>query len=337
MAMVDFANVLVFGESDGQTLSQMTFQLLGIGRRIADASGQELHLFVLGAEAKEGAEEGIFCGADKVYMATHPLLEHYTADAYLLAMEQIISMERPDIVLFGQNDKGMDLAPRLAFRLKTSICLDCIDLQIDEGTKSLKQVKPVFGGKAECHYYAKGTKPQIVTIRDRAFEPAVNDESRTGEFLRIPLTLDVSKVRMRLLEKQEDDSQSYAQRLLSAKAVVSGGRGLGGKEGFDRLKKTAEILEGTIAGSRPSVDYGWVHNALQVGLTGKKIAPEVYFAIGISGAIQHMAGCLKSKTIVAINTDENAPIFQHAHYAVVGNYMDVLRGFDDECIKLREK
>jgi electron transfer flavoprotein alpha subunit len=327
---------LVFGEYEGQALSEMTRQLLEIGRRIADALRQALHLLVLSPESQKSAAQGILYGADTVCLAVDPLLEGYTTDAYLQAMEQILSIEKPGILLFGHNDKGMDLAPRLAFRLKTSVCLDCIDLQIDKDGKALKQIKPVFGGKAECHYYAKGKGLQIVTIRERTFEPAVYDGSRTGEVVHIPLKLDPEKMRMRLVDKQKDDSESHAQRLLSAKTVVSGGRGLGDKTGFDFLRKTAEILGGSIAGSRPSVDYGWVPNAFQVGLTGKKIAPEVYFAIGISGAIQHMAGCLKSKTIVAINKDKEAPIFQHSHYGVVGNYLDVLRGFDDECIKLRE-
>jgi electron transfer flavoprotein alpha subunit len=296
-----------------------------------------LHLLVLSPEQEKGAAQGIPYGADTVCLAVDPLLDGYTTDAYLQAMERILPIEKPAIVLFGHNDKGMDLAPRLAFRLKTSICLDCIDLQIDEEGKALKQVKPVFGGKAECHFYAKGKGLQIVTIRERTFEPAVYDGSRTGEVVHISLKLDAEKMRMHLVEMQKDDSQSHAQRLLSAKTVVSGGRGLGGKEGFDFLRETVEILGGSIAGSRPSVDYGWIPNALQVGLTGKKIAPEVYFAIGISGAVQHMAGCLKSKIIVAINTDKDAPIFQHSHYGVVGNYIDVLRGFDDECIKLRGK
>jgi len=335
--MEEDQNILVFGECEGEALSAMSLQLLGIGGEIASALGEELHLLLLGPDAEKGAEEGCFYGADKVCVGNDPVLEFYMTETYLQAMEQVMEVEKPGIVLFGQNDKGMDLAPRLAFRLKTGVTLDCVDLQVDEESKALRQVKPVFGGKAECHYYAKKGNPVIATVRDRTFEPAVYDGTRTGEIVNINLLLDASKVRTRFLEKEKDASQSLANNLLSARTVVSGGRGLGAKEGFDILNSTAEILGGTVAGSRPTVDYGWVPNALQVGLTGQKIAPELYFAIGISGAIQHMAGCLKSKTIVSINTDEEASIFQFSHYGVVGDYKDVLLGFNNECMKIRDK
>lgn len=333
--MGEFGSVLIFGEYGNQGLSEMALQLLGIGRRIADASGRRLHVLILSPEPGKDADQFIFYGADKVFSAVDPVLKDYTADLYLQAIEHFVATHMPDIVLFGQDDKGMDLAPRLAFRLKTSVCLDCIDMQIEQGGKALKLVKPVFGGKAQCHCYGAPGKLSIVTIRDRAFDSAVYDGSRAGEVEHIGLALDGSKIRMRLLEKQEDNGQSVAQKLRSAKIVVGGGRGLGGKEGFECLGETAEILGGTVAGSRPAVDYGWVHKALQVGLTGQKIAPELYFAIAISGSIQHMAGCLKSKVIVSINVDEDAPIFLHSHYGVVGNYMEVLRGFNNECKRLR--
>jgi electron transfer flavoprotein alpha subunit len=333
--MGEYRNILVFGEVENGKLSSITIQLLGIGRKLADDMGQELHLLFVGELFKGDGDEGYIYGADKVYVLGDPLLHNYMTDSYLQAMEQIVSTQKPSIVLFGQNDIGMDLAPRLAFRLKTGVTLDCVDLQIDEASKALRQVKPVFGGKAECHYYNKNSGPQIVTVRDRAFEGAVRDETRTGEPEHLSISLDVSKFRTRFLEKRTDESRSLAERLLSSQIVISGGRCMGGEQGFNILKETADILDGTIAGSRPSVDYGWIPHALQVGLTGQKIAPELYFAVGISGAIQHMAGCLKSKTIISINIDEEAPIFRFSHYGVVGDYKEVLRGFNDECKKLR--
>jgi len=333
--MGEYKHLLVFGEIEEEKLSPITTQLLGIGKKLAEDLKQELHLLFLGGKAQKAAKDGFCYGADKVYLAADPLLENYMTDSYLQAMEQIVSEQKPEVILFGQNDKGMDLAPRLAFRFKKGVSLDCIDLGIDSGSGLLKQVKPVFGGKANC-YYCNESKPQIVSVRDRTFEPPVYEDSRTGDVVSLNLSLDPSKIRTRFLEKRKDESLSLVQNLGSANIVVSGGRGLKKKEGFEVLNETAEVLGGTIAGSRPTVDYGWIPNALQVGLTGIKISPEVYFAIGISGAIQHMAGCLKSKTIVAINKDEEAPIFRLSHYGVVEDYKGVLRGFNDECRRIRE-
>lgn len=332
--MGTYRNILVFGEEESGDLSSMTVQLLGIGRKLADELGQELRLLFLGQSPEGDGIAGCHYGADRIYVAKHPLLDNYLPQSYLQALEHIVGEQKPAIVLFGQNDKGMDLAPRLAFRLKTGVTLDCVDLQIDAGTKALKQVKPVFGGKAEAVYCSKNEGPQIVTVRDRAFETPAGDKSRSGKIEHIDLDLDASKLNIRFVEKQTDDSRSLVRALLSAKTVVSGGRCMDGDKGFDILRQTAEILGGTLAGSRPPVDYGWIPNALQVGLTGQKIAPELYLAVGISGAIQHMAGCLKSKAIIAINLDEEAPIFRFSQYGAVGDFREVLTGFNEECKKI---
>jgi electron transfer flavoprotein alpha subunit len=326
--MGELRNILIFGETDGERLSPITSQLLNIGRVLADDLQQALHLVILGNNAEKAGKEGFCYGADNVYWATDPLLENYMTEPYLQVMEQTVAEQKPMIILFGQNDKGMDLAPRLAFRLKTGVTLDCTHLKIDSGL--LQQVKPVFGGKAIAHYYNGNTWPQVVSIREGAYDPAPYTSSRVGEIVRLRLSLDPSNIKTRFLEKHTDSSLSLALKLVSAPVVMGGGRGLKGKEGFDLLRETADLLDGAWGGSRPAVDNGWVPSALQVGLTGKKISPQVYFAVGISGAMQHMAGCIKSKTIVAINKDADAPIFGMAHYGVVGDYRDVLKGFNDE-------
>lgn len=333
--MGESRNILVFGERVDGRFTPMTSQLLNIGRKLAKELNHELGLLVLGGSKQKAAKEGFCYGADRVYVAAHPLLENYVTCSYLQAMEQIVGEKNPRIVLFGQNDKGMDLAPRLAFRIKTGVTLDCIHLEIDSG--SLRQVKPVFGGKAYGHYYNFDTWPQIVSVREGAFDPAPYDASRTGEVIELSLSFDSSKIKTRFLAKHPDGSSSLALKLASAPVVVSGGRGLRDKEGFELLRETADLLDGAIGGSRPAVDYGWVPSSLQVGLTGKKVGPQVYFAVGISGAIQHMAGCQKAKTIVAINKDEGAPIFKMAHYGVVGDYEEVLKGFNNEVKRLRAK
>ena len=335
--MHEYRNILIYGELDGEKLSPMTTQLLGIGERLAGDLKEDLHLLLLGTDSAQAAQEGHYYGAGKVYLTNDPLMENYVTDSYLQAMEHIVKEQKPGIMLFGQNEKGIDLAPRLAFRLGTGVTLDCIDLGIHPESGALKCFKPVFGGKAEAVYYNHTKRPQVATIRDRAFEPAFRDDSRNGETIFLSLPLDSSKIRTRFIEKQRDDRQTLVRRLLSATIVISGGRGLRNKEGVDILHQTAQLLEGFIAGSRPAVDNGWIPSALQVGLTGQKISPQLYLAVAISGAIQHMAGCLKSKTIVAINKDEDAPIFRFSHYGVVGDYREILKGFNDECRHLRDK
>jgi electron transfer flavoprotein alpha subunit len=330
----EYRDVLVFGEVDGEELSVWTAQLLSIGKRIARGLGQELSLLMLGSDGHKAGHAGFGHGADKVYIATDPLLENYMTDSYLQVMEQLAKELKPNVVLFGQNEKGMDLAPRLAFRLGTGVTLDCVDLEVDSKSGSLKQIKPVFGGKAHCQYVCSEKRPQIITIRDRTFEPSPYDASKTGEPMTLSLSLNLTKIRTRLIEKRRDDGQTLARKLMSAPVVISGGRGLQRKEGFELLKETAELLGGVIAGSRPAVDNGWLPNTLQVGLTGQKISPEIYLAVGISGAIQHMAGCLKSKVIIAINNNREAPIFRFSHYGIVGDYGDVLKAFNHEIRRL---
>ena len=335
--MSEYKNILVFGEvNDGKLLS-ITIQLMSIGKKLAEDLNQELHLLLLGGEITSASNEGFHYGADKVFEVTDPLLENYMTDSYLQAMSQIVKEQKPCIVLFGQNEKGMDLAPRLAFSINTGVTLDCIDLEIDPKSKLMKQVKPVYGGKANCIYFCEERMPQIVSVRDRAFDPAYYDDSRIGEVTRLSVSLDSSKIRTGFLEKKKDESLSLALKMESSKIVVSGGRGLKKKEGFQLLEETAELLDGAIAGSRVPVDNGWLPSSLQVGLTGKKIGPDVYFAVGISGAIQHIVGCLNAKTIVAINIDEDAHIFRVSNYGVVGDYREVLTAFNNEYRSMKEK
>jgi electron transfer flavoprotein alpha subunit len=245
-------------------------------------------------------------------------------------MEQVAANLKPSIILFGQSDRGLDLAPRLAFRLRTGATLDCVGLSIDGQSGLLEQIKPVFGGKAYAHYICVGGFPQIASVRDGVFDPADYEPGSTGEVTQLPLFIDPSTVRTRVIGTRQDDDLSLGQKLGAASIVVSGGRGLKNRDGVGILKETALLLGGAVSGSRPAIDYGWLPGSLQVGLTGKKIKPQLYIAAGISGALQHMAGCMKSKVIVAINSDESAPIFRFSHYGVVDDYKGVLKGFNEE-------
>ena len=334
--MAEYKNILIFGEMDGERLSSMTKQLIGFGKNLSAELNQELFLIFFGQETLKGVETGYGYGADKVYMGADPLLQNPMTDTYLQAMEQSIGELNPAVVLFGQNDMGLDLAPRLAFRMKTGVSLDCVDLKWNSEKGLLEQVKPVFGGKALGLFCTTGSGPQIVSVRDGAFESADYDDSKKGDVIALNLSMDPSRVRTRFVKKEKDASLDLAMKLASANIVVSGGRGLKKKEGVDLIKQTADLLGGAIAGSRPAVDNGWVPGSIQVGLTGKKVNPQLYMAVGISGALQHMAGCSKSKLIVSINSDESAPIFKLSHIGVVGDFKEVLTAFNEEVKKIKE-
>lgn len=325
-------NILVFGEMEQGRLAPLTTQLLGMGKGLSISLKGELHLLLLGGKGLEVGGEELGYGEDRVYLAQDPLLETYLPDSYLQVLEQIVTKLKPEIVFFGQNDKGMDLAPRLAFRLNTSVILDCVHLEVNDASRSgqLKVVKPVFGGKAHRVFSLGERRPQILSVREGTFKPAVPIPAHSGEVIHLDVPVDRSQIRIRFCKRELDGSLSMARKLSSASVVVSGGRGLGKGKAFELLKETAKLLGGAIGGSRPAVDQGWIPNVLQIGLTGRKLSPEVYFAIGISGAMQHMAGCRNAKTVVAINNNQEAPIFRMSHYGVVGDYREVLRGFNDE-------
>ncbi len=333
--MKDYKNILVVGELDDHGLTPTTTQAMGAGKTLAEESAWQLHLLFIGGQMQGAAEKGYAYGADKVFMAADPILENYTTDSYLQVMTAFIDEMKPGVVLFCHNSVGLDLAPRLAFRLKAGVTLDCVAYRIDQASGALQQERPVFGGKAHACFQAIESGPQITTIREGAVDPAGYDPSKTGEVAAFRVSFDPAGIRTRFVKKEMDSSQAQVLKLGTAKTVVCGGRGLGKKEGMDLLAKTADLLDGAIAGSRPAIDQGWVPGPLQIGQTGKKVSPKLYMAVGISGALQHMAGCSNANTIVAINTDQEAPIFKMSHIGVVGDYQKVLAGFNDEVKKIK--
>jgi electron transfer flavoprotein alpha subunit len=322
--------IMVIGEYDGAGLRMTTREVLRLGRRLADGLHKKLCLCLLGEGITAFAEQGFTFGADDVIMASDPTLAPYTADAWLAALDVAVSRVAPALILFGHTDSGMELAPRLAFRLKTGVVLDCSDISCDGPDDPLIYVKPVFGGKALGHVRLGETHPQIATIREGALDPADADPQHGGNIIPMALSLDPQCLRVRWISKQIDANLAQANRLASAGIVVAAGRGVKNREGVDLAARTAESMGGAVAASRPVVDQGWLPYSLQIGLTGKKIHPQLYIAAGISGAIQHMAGCLKAKTIVAVNNDETAPIFKMAHIGVVGDFKAVFTGLFEE-------
>jgi electron transfer flavoprotein alpha subunit len=324
-------SVLVLIEVQGANVSTMAGELLGAGKKLADVLGEELTAIIIGNQVASSASEVIAWGAKKVYVVDDPILQDYQTDAYVSAMEQALGQIQPQVVLMGQTEIGRDLAPRLAFRLKTSVSMDCTELAIDSQTKLLLQSRPVYGGNARA-VFTFSTTPQMATIRAKSMEPMAKDPSRQGETIPLKVELKPAQVRTRLVRRVKEEVAGI--KLEEARVVVAGGRGIAGAEGFQQLDALARLFKGAVGASRPPVDNNWIPSSQQVGLTGKIVTPEVYIAVGISGSSQHMAGCSGAKTIVAINKDPEANIFKEARFGVVGDWKQVLPAFVEKVKEL---
>jgi electron transfer flavoprotein alpha subunit len=330
--MAENKGVMILGEISEGNLSSITTELLGCGRKLADEIGQELSTLLIGSMIGDCAQEAIAYGADKVFVIEDPLLENYQADSYVIAAEKAAREVNPSILILGQTEIGSDIAARLAFRLGTAAILDCIGLEIDVDSKRLLQTKPVYGGNAQA-IYVTDTDPQIATVRAKSMTPLAKDDSRQGEVVKIDAGVDASAIRSKVLDKVKEEVEGV--KLEDAAVIVTGGRGIGGEEGFKQLEELAKLMKGAVGASRPACDNGWMSDKAQVGLTGKIVTPDLYIAVGVSGASQHMAGCSGSKTIVAINKDSEANIFRMAHYGVVGDWKKILPAFKDKVKELK--
>jgi len=320
--MAEYKGILVCGELTDGKLASITTELLGCGRKLADDLKEDLFCLLASGAVNGASKEAIAFGADKVYAVEHPALKEYQADSYMQVVEKLIKEISPRAILIGQTSMGRDLAPRLAFRLGTSVTTDCLDLSVDPGTKLLTQTRPVYGGNAQAVFTSE-IMPQMVTIRTKAMSPLERDDSRKGEVLPTKIDIDTAKVRTKILETVKEEAAGI--KLEDAPVIVCGGRGVGGPEPFQTtLKALADLLHGAVGASRPPADNGWVPEALHIGLTGKIVAPDIYIAIAVSGASQHTAGCSGSKHIIAINKDPEANIFREAEFGVVGKYEEVV-------------
>ena len=329
--MAEYKGVMVYAEVSEGKLMAISTELLGCGRKLADELGEGLYAVLVGSEVSSLAQEVIAFGADKVYVVDDPILKDYQTDSYVMVVEKVVKQVMPQILLLGQTSIGRDLAPRLAFKLNTAVAMDCLELAIDPDSKLMLQTKPVYGGNAQAIFTCE-SYPQMATVRVKAMTPLERDASRQGEVVAIKADLDPSAIRTKVLEKVPEEVEGI--KLEDAEVVVSGGRGIGGAEGFKQLEELAKILRGAVGATRPPCDNGWVSDLLQVGLTGKIVAPEVYIAVALSGSSQHMSGCSGSKNIVAINKDPEANIFKVAQFGVVGDWKKVIPAFTSKVKEL---
>jgi len=323
-----YKNVWVFIEHEQGKVSSVSLELLGEGRKLADALGCQLCGFVFGKEVEDFVKEAIAYGAEKVYVTENPLLEPYRTDPFSCAAVNLIRKYKPEIVLFGATVQGRDFAGTVATTLEAGLTADCTGLDIDPETKFLKQTRPAFGGNIMAIIMDyPNYRPQMATVRPKVFPMPVRDDTRKGEVIREPLPMTDDQIRTKVIEFIKG---AEAVNLADAEIIVSGGRGIGSSENFKVIRELAEVLGAAVGASRAAVDAGWIPYEHQVGQTGRTVRPKIYIACGISGSIQHQAGMKTSDIIVAINKDSEAPIFKIATYGVVGDLFTVIPMLKDE-------
>lgn len=323
-------NVWVFIEQEAGKIADVSLELVCKGRELADQLGVELEAVLLGDNVASKADELYSYGCDSVILAEDARLEPFTVLPYAKVIMDLIKLYKPNILLFGATMKGRELAPRVASEKLAGLTADCTSLRIDDfedkvNNKSYKnklmQIRPAFGGNIIATIVNTWDDPQMVTVREGVMKVNPPDASRKGKLIRFDVQLSemdtVIKVLKRVREEKEVD-------LKGAQIIVAGGYGVGSAENFKLLRALADTLGGEVAASRAAVDAGWISHDYQVGQTGVTVRPKLYIACGISGAIQHRAGMDESKKIIAINTDPHAPIFQCAHYSIVGDLNDIV-------------
>ncbi len=321
----DYKNVWVLAEQrDGKVMPNV-MELLNEGRKLADDLGNELVAVIAGDDIKSQADTLIHHGADKVIVIESQLLHDYTTDAYTKVLYDAIQKYKPEIVLIGATTIGRDLGPRLASRLNTGLTADCTSLAIDPENRQLRQTRPAFGGNLMATIITPDRRPQMATVRPGVFLKALDKPERTGEVIVEKPELSASDIRTRVKEVVKHAREIVD--LPSANIIVSGGRGLGSAEGFKLLEEFAAACDGVVGASRAAVDSGWISADHQVGQTGTSVRPTIYFACGISGAIQHMAGMQDSDMIIAINKNIDAPMMKVADYAIEGDLYQIIPMF----------
>ena len=315
----DYAGVWVFAEQRHGKVLEVAYELLSTGRRLANDRGCELAAVVLGHQVTDSASHLIAAGADKVYIVDQPELAEYEANVYTDALSQLIAAHKPEVVLAGATAVGRAFFAKVAVRSRTGLTADCTALSINKQTCLLHQTRPAFGGNIMATIMTPNHRPQMATVRPKVFKMTRPDPKRKGETLMEALKLVAATTRI-----VKADLNASTVNIAEAEIIVAGGRGLKKAENLELLKRLADLLGGVVGVSRACVDSGWISAAHQVGQTGKTVCPKIYLAFGISGAIQHLEGMRASDTVVAVNSDANAPIFGIADLGIVGDLFEIL-------------
>lgn len=321
MNIQDYKGVLVFIEQRFNHIENVSLELLGKGRKIADELGVELVAVLPGFEVEKHGKLLVEYGADEVILISDKALELYSTEPYTQALSQAIISKKPEVVLFGATSIGRDLAPRVSARLETGLTADCTSLDISED-RMLLMTRPAFGGNIMATIICPDHRPQMSTVRPGVMTKMERDPSREGTLVHMNVEIDMNAQCVEVLsfEKEMEEKQDIQE----ATVLVSGGRGIGSAENFSLLYDLADTLNGLVSASRAAVDNGWMDHDRQVGQTGKTVRPNMYIACGISGAIQHVAGMEEAELIIAINKDKDAKIFEVADLGVVGDVSKIL-------------
>lgn len=342
----DYKDIWVFAEQRQGKLMNVALELIGEGYNLSREIGADTKVcaLLIGNNIDDLAKECFEYGADKVYLVQDPLLENYTTDAYTKVITDAIHEYKPEIVLYGATHIGRDLAPRVAARVDTGLTADCTHLNVKLGSyieyakenttlntdnldpndpdTGLKMTRPAFGGNLMATIICPRTRPQMSTVRPGVMSKRERVEGAVGEIENVKVKLTAADIRTELIRVVRETKEMVS--LTDADIICSGGRGLGGPDGFKLIKEFADKVGGVVGSSRACVDSGWIDHSHQVGQTGTTVKPTIYFACGISGAIQHLAGMQNSDIIVAINKDPEAPIFEVADYGIVGDLYKVI-------------
>jgi electron transfer flavoprotein alpha subunit len=323
-------NVCVFAEVDQGAIAEVSLELINKARELAAELGGCVCAFLLGGSVKQLARTLFEHGTDEVYLAQHPALEQYTTLPYADVIVNMIGEHAPAVVLFGATTTGRDLAPRIASALKVGLTADCTDLRIGphrdavagkDYPRLLHQIRPAFGGNIIATIVNPETRPQMATVREGVMRMGEPEPGRTGKIVRYEGEIREELLVVDFIERHRAERKVDLKK---AGIIVAGGAGVGSAENFEQIRRLARTLGGHVGASRAAVDAGFIDKAHQVGQTGTTVRPKLYIACGISGAVQHRAGMQEAGKIVAINTDPNAPIFQFAHYGIVGDLNEVI-------------
>jgi len=318
----EYEGIWVHLQVEGDEVHEASLQMLGVARDIADRKKTHVAGMLIGHEVSKLAKEPIYYGADKIYVVDDERLRSYYAKTYAHIMVKLAKKYKPEAILIGGTMKGRELAPYVANSLRTGITADCTSFSVDPMTGDVIQIRPPFGAWMLAHIRTATRRPVMSTARPNVFSSPKRDENRRGEIIREEVE-DLPEPGIRLIERLPIEKAEEVP-IEKSEILVSGGKGLGSREGFKLLEELASTMGGAISGSRKAVDAGWIPQEKQVGQTGKTVKPKIYVAVGISGAAQHIFGMKEAKCVVCINTDSEAPIFENSDYGIVGDYRQVI-------------
>lgn len=335
MNIEEYRGVWVFIEQKDGQIAEVSLELLGAGRQLADKLEVTLAGVLLGENVRSLGNTCIEYGADEVYVIDDPILKDYRTESYMLGVGNLVRKYKPEIFLYGATPNGKDLASAIATDVSTGLTADTTMLDIDLDNRLLEASRPAFGGNIMATILCKKHRPQMATVRPKVMKALLPVKEREGKVVEEKIELNESDLRTRVIQIVEGAAKKV--NLADAHIIVSGGKGMGDEKGFQLIHDFAEVLGATVGGTRDVVEAGWLDHEHQVGQTGETVTPKLYFAIGISGAIQHIVGMKNSDLIIAINKDPEASIFDVCHYGIVGDALEILPVLIEEFKKVLKR